>query len=96
MNDPLFVNSQNCALNVSTHGSIFKRVNNRANFGYITKKRRFFSSTMLRKYFKIRLYESGMDKFIINALLGQELDTNMNYHSNTEIKFLKEGILDPS
>ena len=85
LKDPLFVNSQNQALNVSAHGSIFKRVNNRANFGYLTKKRRFFSSTMLRKYFKTKLYESGVDEKIVNAILGQKLDMNIDYHSDAEI-----------
>ena len=75
LGDPLFVNSQNQALDVSAHGSIFKRVNNRANFGYITRKRRFFSSTMLRKYFKTKLYESGVDEKTLKAILGQELNT---------------------
>jgi site-specific recombinase XerD len=93
LKDPLFVNSQNQALNVSVHGSIFKRVNNRANFGYLTKKRRFFSSTMLRKYFKNKLYESGVDKTIVNAILGQKLDININYHSDAEISILKNKYL---
>ena len=94
LKDPLFVNSKNQALNVSTHGSIFKRVNNRANFGYLTKKRRFFSSTMLRKYFKTKLYESGIDEPISNALLGQKLDTNIDYHSSNEIKLLKNKYIE--
>ena len=94
LKDPLFVNSKNQALNVSTHGSIFKRVNNRANFGYLTKKRRFFSSTMLRKYFKTKLYESGIDEPISNALLGQKLDDNIDYHSEAEIKLLKNKYLE--
>lgn len=88
--DPLFVNSQNEALNVSAHGSIFKRVNNRANFGYLTKKRRFFSSTMLRKYFKKNLYDFGLDDSTVNAMLGQRLDKNVNYHSEAQIKLLKD------
>ncbi len=94
LKDPLFVNSQNQALNVSAHGSIFKRVNNRANFGYLTKKRRFFSSTMLRKYFKTKLYESGVDEKIVNAILGQKLDMNIDYHSDAEIAVLKDKYLD--
>jgi hypothetical protein len=94
LKDPLFVNSLNQSLNVSAHGSIFKRVNNRANFGYLTKKRRFFSSTMLRKYFKTKLYEVGVDKTIINAILGQKLDMNIDYHSDDEIVVLKEKYLD--
>jgi len=89
LKDPLFVNSQNQALNVSAHTSIFKRVNERANFGYLTKKRRFFSSTMLRKYFKTKLHESGLDESTISAILGQKLDINRNYHSDFEIKILK-------
>jgi site-specific recombinase XerD len=97
LEDPLFVNSQNQALKKSSHGSIFKRVNNRANFGYLTKKRRFFSSTMLRKYFKNKLNESGMDESTINALLGQKLDDNIDYHSYNEIEVIKNkyiGALD--
>lgn len=94
LNDPLFVNSQNMALKKSSHGSIFKRVNNRANFGYLTKKRRFFSSTMLRKYFKNKLYDSGMDESAINALLGQKLDDYVDYHSYNEIKVLKNKYVD--
>lgn len=93
LEDPLFVNSQNQALNVSAHGSIFKRINNRANFGYITRKRRFFSSTMLRKYFKSELYESGVDEKTLNTLLGQELNMDINYHSDSEIKHLKTKYL---
>lgn len=89
LKDPLFVNSQNQALNVSAHGSIFKRVNNRANFGYLTEKRRFFSSTMLRKYFKNELNVSGADETTINAILGQKLDPNIDYHSDIEVKKLK-------
>ena len=89
LKDPLFVNSENQALNVSAHSTIFKRVNDRANFGYLTKKRRFFSSTMLRKYLKTKLYESGADKTSVNAILGQKLDTNINYHSDSQIKLLK-------
>ncbi|RJS48412.1 MAG: hypothetical protein CIT03_08090 [Methanobacterium sp.] len=88
LNDPLFVNSSNNALNVSAHGSIFKRVNDRANFGYITEKRRFFSSTMLRKYFKTKLYESGADDTLIKTILGQKLDEDINY-SDSEIEDLK-------
>lgn len=91
--DPLFVNSQNEALTVSAHGSIFKRINNRANFGYLTKKRRFFSSTMLRKYFKTRLCDSGLNESTVNAILGQKLDTNVNYHSDAQIKLLKDKYL---
>lgn len=94
LKDPLFVNSQNQALKKSSHGSIFKRVNNRANFGYLTRKRRFFSSTMLRKYFKNKLYDSGMDESTINALLGQKLDDNIDYHSYHEIKVLKNKYSD--
>lgn len=93
LKDPLFVNSQNQALNVSAHGSIFKRINNRANFGYLTKKRRFFSSTMLRKYFKSTLCESGVDKKEINAILGQKLDPDIDYHSDAEIERLKNKYL---
>lgn len=93
LEDPLFVNSQNQALNVSAHGSIFKRVNNRANFGYLTKKRRFFSSTMLRKYFKSKLSESGVDEKTLNAILGQKLDENIDYHSDAEISHLKNEYL---
>ncbi len=93
LKDPLFVNSQNQALNVSAHGSIFKRVNDRANFGYLTKKRRFFSSTMLRKYFKTKLFEAGVDEKTLNAILGQKLDTNVNYHSDSEIVVLKNAYL---
>ncbi|MGF7118345.1 tyrosine-type recombinase/integrase [Methanobacterium oryzae] len=93
LKDPLFVNSQNQALNVSAHGSIFKRINNRANFGYLTKKRRFFSSTMLRKYFKYKLYESGIDKNEINAILGQKLDADIDYHSDAEMERLKNKYL---
>lgn len=92
--DPLFVNSQNKVLNVSAHTSIFKRVNDRANFGYLTKKRRFFSSTMLRKFFKTKLYESGLDESTINAFLGQKLDININYHSDFEIEILKDKYVD--
>jgi site-specific recombinase XerD len=90
LKDPLFVNSQNQFLKKSTHGSIFKRINNRANFGYLTKKRRFFSSTMLRKFFKNKLYESGIDKTTINAFLGQKLDNDIDYHSNDQISILKK------
>jgi site-specific recombinase XerD len=93
LEDPLFVNSQNQALNVSAHGSIFKRINNRANFGYITRKRRFFSSTMLRKYFKTKLYKSEVDKETIKAILGQELNKDINYHSDEKIKELKNKYL---
>jgi integrase len=96
LEDPLFVNSQNQALNISAHGSIFKRINNRANFGYITRKRRFFSSTMLRKYFKAKLYESEVDEKTIKSILGQQLNTDINYPSDDEIKELKtkyRGIL---
>jgi integrase len=91
LNDPLFVNSQNQALKKSAHGSIFKRINNRANFGYLTKKRRFFSSTMLRKFFKSRLYELEIDETIVNAFLGQKLDKNIDYHSNNQVKILKKN-----
>ncbi len=94
LNEPLFVNSQNQALNVSTHGSIFKRVNNRAHFGYLTKKRRFFSSTMLRRYFKAKLLESGVDKSSINLILGQKFNNDMNHYSNIEIKSLKSKYSD--
>lgn len=94
LKDPLFADSQNQALKKSAHGSIFKRVNNRANFGYLTKKRRFFSSTMLRKYFKNKLYESGLDEKLINAFLGQKLDNNIDYHSNDEIRTLKKTYID--
>jgi site-specific recombinase XerD len=90
LNDPLFVNSQNQSLKKSAHGSIFKRINNRTNFGYLTKKRRFFSSTMLRKFFKNKLYESGIDETTIDALLGQKLDSNTDYHSNDRVKILKK------
>ena len=92
-NEPLFVNSHNHALDVSAHGAIFKRINTRANFGYITEKRRFFSSTMLRKYFKTTLHESGVDESTINAILGQNLDSNINYHSKSEIKLLKTNYM---
>lgn len=94
LNEPLFVNSQNQSLNVSTHGSIFKRVNNRAHFGYLTKKRRFLSSTMLRRYFKAKLLESGVDNNSINLILGQKLNNDMNHYSNTEIKTLKSKYRD--
>jgi integrase len=90
LKDPLFVNSQNQSLKKSAHGSIFKRINNRANFGYLTKKRRFFSSTMLRKFFKDKLYESGVDETTIDAFLGQKLDNNIEYHSNDQINILKK------
>ena len=93
LNEPLFVNSHNQQLNVSAHGAIFKRINTRANFGYITKNRRFFSSTMLRKYFKTKLYESGVDGSTINAILGQNLDSNTNYLSNSEIKLMKTNYM---
>ncbi len=92
LKDPLFVNSQNRALNVSAHGSIFKRVNDRSNFGYLTKKRRFFSSTMLRKYFKTKLNESEVDETVINAFLGQKL--NIDHYSDAKIKFLKDKYSD--
>lgn len=76
LKDPLFVNSQNKAMNSSAHGSIFKSVNQRANFGHITEKRRFFSSTMLRRYFKDKLRESGVEESLIKTFSGQKPYTN--------------------
>ena len=61
-------------MNVSVHSSIFKRINERAKFGHITDKRRFFSSTMLRKYFRNKLNESGLDEATINTFLGQKVN----------------------
>jgi site-specific recombinase XerD len=90
LKDPLFVNSRNEGFNKSAYGSIFKRVNDRANFGYITKRRRFFSSTMLRKYFKSKLQDSGVDEATISALLGQNLDDNVNYPTEDGIRILKD------
>lgn len=89
LKDPLFVNSQNKAMNVSAHGSMFKRVNERANFGHITDKRRFFSSTMLRKYFKTQLSEYGLENATINTLLGQKLNYNSSDLSDAKIRELK-------
>ena len=40
---------------------------------------------MLRKYFKTKLYESGVDEKIVNAILGQKLDMNIDYPSDAEI-----------
>lgn len=94
LEDPLFVNSQNQALKKSAHGSIFKRVNNRVHFGYLTKKRRFFSSTMLRKYFKNTLFSSGVDETVVNEFLGQNLDKTIDYHSKDETRRLKEKYID--
>ena len=94
LKDPLFVNSKNQALNKSAYGSIFKRVNDRANFGYITKRRRFFSSTMLRKYFKSRLHDSGLDNRTIGAFLGQNLDYSVDYPTEDEIRILKDRYID--
>lgn len=89
LKDPLFVNSQNKSMNVSVHSSIFKRVNERAKFGYITDKRRFFSSTMLRKYFRNKLNESGLDETTINTFLGQKLNVNNVEFSDDQIHDLK-------
>lgn len=94
LNDPLFVNSKNQALSKYAHGSIFKRANNRADLGYLTDKRRLFSSTMLRKYFRNHLQQLNVDDEIIDAFLGQNLDDNIDYHSDDEIRILKTTYLE--
>jgi predicted phage tail protein len=48
---------------------------------------------MLRKYFKAKLYESEVDEKTIKSILGQELNTDINYHSDDEIKELKTKYL---
>lgn len=92
--DPLFVNSKNQALSKYVHGSIFKRANNKADLGYLTDSRRLFSSTMLRKYFKNHLHVLNVDDDTIDAFLGQNLDDNIDYHSDSKVKNLKKVYLE--
>lgn len=72
--DPLFINTWNKPLAKSVHGAIFKRINEKAGFGHIDGKRRFFTSGTLRKSFEKILYNAGVDKIAVNCFLGYKND----------------------
>lgn len=90
--DPLFINTWNKPLAKSVHGAIFKRINEKAGFGHIDGKRRFFTSGTLRKSFEKILYKAGIDKMAVNCFLGyKNEDINesdlANIHESLKIQY---------
>lgn len=86
--DPLFVNTWNKPLGKSVHGAIFKRINEKAGFGHLNGKRRFFTSGTLRNTFEKTLYRAGLDKLAIDCMLGYKIN-NMNESDLNNYKVLK-------
>lgn len=92
--DPLFINTWNKPLAKSVHGAIFKRINEKAGFGHIDGKRRFFTSGTLRKSFEKIMYKADVDKMAINCFLGyksnemNELDL-MNIHESLKTQYIR-------
>lgn len=74
IDDPLFTTKDNAKITSGSHYKLFLRLNDRVGFGLRTKKRRFFTSHMLRKLFTTSLYQAGVDKLAIDWMLGHKIN----------------------
>ncbi len=89
LEDPLFVNTWNKPLEKSVHGAIFKRINDKAGFKHLEGKRRFLTSGSLRNLFEKNLYRAGLDKQLIERMLGYKIN-DINEFNLNGLKELKD------
>jgi site-specific recombinase XerD len=87
--DPLFVNTWNKPLAKSVHGAIFKRINDKAGFGHMDGKRRFFTSGKLRKTFEKTMFKADVDKITIDCFLGYKINDMNESDLRDMSEFLK-------
>lgn len=75
VDDPLFVSSHRTQISSQGLVFIFRRINERANFGRSKERnRRFFTSHTLRKLFTTTLYNRGLDQLAVDWMLGHKIN----------------------
>lgn len=72
-NDPLFLSRTGKKLDPTAFGRYFRRVNDNAGFGLISKNNGFFSSHKLRKFFTSVLYKNNIPELSIHWYLGHKV-----------------------
>jgi len=93
IDDPLFTTKDNAKITSGSHQKLFMRLNDRVGFGLRTKKRRLFTSHMLRKLFTTSLYKAGVDKLAIDWMLGHKINPVTEAYFKTNKEDLKKNYM---
>jgi len=89
----LFVTSRGTRIKTKYYSTLYSRLNKRAGFGMNKNKRNFFTSHQLRKMFTSTLYRAGLDKLMIDWMLGHKINPITESYFKSKPSDLKEKYL---
>lgn len=95
LEDPLFVSSYKTQITSQGVVFIFRRINDRANFGRSKERnRRFLTSHTLRKLFTTSLYNKGVDQLAVDWMLGHKINPVTEAYFKNDPQTLKAKYID--
>lgn len=95
LEDPLFVSSYKTQITSQGLVFIFRRINDRSNFGRSKERnRRFLTSHTLRKLFTTSLYNKGVDKLAVDWMLGHKINPVTEAYFKNDPQTLKAKYID--
>jgi len=90
--EPLFIANGNM-IEEHTFSHIYRRINQRACFGYRNEKRNFLTSHIPRKMFQRALLNSGVEYLAVELMLGHKIDNIKSAYYKNNPTSLKEEYL---
>lgn len=95
LEDPLFISSYKTQITSQGLVFIFRRINDRANFGRSKERnRRFLTSHTLRKLFTTNLYNKGVDQLAVDWMLGHKINPVTEAYFKNDPQTLKAKYID--
>jgi integrase len=89
LDEPLFISREKNRLSSMGFIYIFQRLNDKLGLGHRNKFRHTFTSHQLRKLFSTTLYSNGVDKVVVDWLLGHRINQQTEAYFKTNEKDLK-------
>lgn len=87
--DYIFVTNTGRKLTSEYYAMIFSRINDYMGFGRLRSGGRRFTSHKLRKLFATLLYQKGMDKLMVDWLMGHKVDSVTDAYFKANIDHLR-------
>ena len=95
LEDPLFVSSYKTQITSQGVVYVFRRINDRANFGRSKdRNRRFLTSHTMRKLFTTNLYNKGVDQLAVDWMLGHKVNPVTEAYFKNDPQTLKAKYID--
>ena len=93
LEDPLFI-ANGKQIEEHTFAAIYRRINQRANFGKRSENREFLTSHIPRKMFATTMYENDVEFISVEWMLGHKIDNTKAAYFKNNVEKLKEHYLD--